>query len=146
MAKPNKRLVDMTTSLMGIDEIYDRHAAGSGIAASSFWILYSLWMYDGVQPCTQRQLCREWSMSPQTINSSLRKMQGQGLVSLETSSTDKREKLVSLTDDGRARARDLIDPLIEAEERAFLSVPEEEREATIRALEAFRCNLKRELS
>lgn len=146
MAKPDKQLVDMTAALMGIDKIYDEHAASSAVSPSCFWILYGVWMYDGVQPCTQRQLCREWSMSPQTINSSLQKMQKEGLVRLESSPNDKREKLVFLTDAGRDRARELIDPLMAAEDRAIFSIPKEDVQTTLRVLDDFRRALKKELS
>ena len=63
--------------------IYHDYAAKNGISDTAFWIMYSVYYYgEGI---TQKNICEEWFYSAQTVNSSLKTMEKNGLIILEPS-------------------------------------------------------------
>lgn len=149
MTETLKQLNAFMRVMMEIDEIYNAHAARSGLSASAFWLFYALLDRERAsasEPYTQRQFCHEWSFSPQTANSCLKKLREEGHVELLPIPGAKREKQICLTEKGRSEAIRLIEPLMEAECRVFAEVPAADREAMSRALVCYRDLLSRELS
>lgn len=74
--------------------IYHDYAAKNGISDTAFWIMYSVYYYgEGI---TQKNICEEWFYSAQTVNSSLKTMEKNGLIILEPSNDNKKEKQIHL--------------------------------------------------
>ena len=100
-----------------------------GMSDSTFIILYTIAeLGDG---CSQKEICEQVSISKQTINSSIRKLEGSGVIRLEKG-TRGRELHILLTEAGKQIIREKIYPIMEAEDRAFTHMPAEDRAEFLR--------------
>ncbi len=106
--------------------LYHNYAKAIGLSDSAFWLLYSL--YEHEAPCTQRDLCQSWFYAPQTINTALKSLEGQGYIQLAFAPGNQKSKRILFTPAGKALVRDKIAPLVRAEERSFDRLSPEERE------------------
>ena len=107
--------------------IYHDYAAKNGISDTAFWIMYSVYYYgEGI---TQKNICEEWFYSAQTVNSSLKTMEKNGLIILEPSKDNKKEKQIHFTKEGLLLAEKIIKPVIEAEKQSFEQLDNMEIEA-----------------
>ncbi|MFR1500732.1 MAG: hypothetical protein ACLSTI_02615, partial [Ruminococcus sp.] len=75
----------------------------------------------------QRALCRSLLDPPQTVNSSLKKLEQQGLVSLQLVAGSRKNKEVSLTEVGEQFAKTTVLPLMAAEQQSFSDLSEREQ-------------------
>ena len=103
-----------------MNEIYHAYAKEQGISDTVLWILYSL--YENNASYIQKELCSEWHYPPQTINSALKALEKQGIISLETIPGNRKNKLVSLTEDGKVLTQKIIARLTDAEQNAILNM------------------------
>lgn len=130
--------------LMGeIDGLYHDAAVALGLSDSAMKVLYTVCCYG--ERCSLRAVCRQSGMSKQTVNSALRKLEGEGTIYLEASGG--RGKDVCLTPAGRELAGRTAVPLMELEDEIFSAWGPEEVEQynrlTQRYLEDFREKSKR---
>lgn len=116
-----------------MEELYRKAAEKIGLSYSAYAIFYGL--YSKKCPATQKELCEEWGINKQTINSSVKKMVSEGLLEVNPSPENSREKLVSFTENGKKFAENRLEKLIEAEQNAFLGFTEEEQEAAVKLSE-----------
>lgn len=105
--------------------LYHNYAKNAGISDAAFWLMYSLYEKGG--PCTQTELCEAWLFAPQTINSALKALEKQGLITLELVPNSKKNKQFFFTEAGEKLVKEKIDPLVQAEEQSFLRLEESER-------------------
>lgn len=105
--------------------IYRRYAAKIGVPESRFQILYSIYVEDG--NVTQSDICDIWGVPLQTINSSLKLMERDGIVKLVGDDGNRRKKHVIFTAEGEKLAEELIEPIIRAENVSFASLTKEEQ-------------------
>lgn len=105
--------------------IYHNYAKSVGLSDAAFWLIYSL--YEHGYPCTQRELCGSWFYAPQTINSALKALEEKGLITLEAAPNNRKNKQVRFTESGDELVREKLVPLVQAEERSFERLDEEER-------------------
>lgn len=109
--------------------LYHNYAKAAGISDAAFWLMYSLYEKGG--PCTQTELCQIWFFTPQTINSALKSLEKQGLITLDFAANSRKNKLFYFTDTGEQLVKEKIIPLVQAEEKSFLRLDEQEREALL---------------
>lgn len=124
-----------------MDEIYHVYAKEQGISDTVFWILYSL--YENNSSYIQKELCSEWHYPPQTVNSALKSLEKQGIISLEAVPGNKKNKLVSLTEHGLALTQRVIARLTDAERNAILSMTADERRTLLSLTEKYTEFLRR---
>lgn len=105
--------------------IYHNYAKSVGLSDAAFWLIYSL--YEHGYPCTQRELCESWFYAPQTINSALKALEEKGIITLEATPNNRKNKQVRFTEIGDELVREKLVPLVQAEERSFERLDEEER-------------------
>lgn len=105
--------------------LYHNYAKSVGLSDTAFWLIYSL--YEHGQPCTQKELCEAWFYAPQTINSALKTLEQQGIITLSLAPNNRKNKQIFLTHAGKALMEEKITPLVLAEERSFSQLSEEER-------------------
>lgn len=105
--------------------LYHDYAKSVGLSDAVFWLLYSL--YENGGPCTQKDLCSSWFYAPQTINSALKKLESQGLITLELAPKSQKNKQILFTETGKSLVQKKIAPLVRAEEQSFERLSEEER-------------------
>lgn len=108
-----------------IDETYHNYAKSCNLSNTSLWILYSVW--ENNKAYTQKELCEVWSYSRQTVNSSLKSLEGQGYIQLLHELDNKKNKQIILTKRGKELAEKIVLPLMEAEKNSFASLSNEER-------------------
>lgn len=124
-----------------MDEIYHVYAKEQGISDTVFWILYSL--YENNSSYIQKELCSEWHYPPQTVNSALKSLEKQGIISLEAVPGNKKNKLVSLTEHGLTLTQRVIARLTDAERNAILSMTADERRTLLSLTEKYTEFLRR---
>ena len=109
--------------------LYHNYAKAVGISDAAFWLMYSLYEKGG--PCTQTELCQIWFFTPQTINSALKSLEKQGLITLDFAPNSRKNKQFFFTEDGKQLVKEKIIPLVQAEEQSFLRLDEQERNALL---------------
>ena len=97
-----------------IDEFYHELAVRQGLSDSALLVLWSL--EELGEGCTQTDICRQFALTKQTVHSSVRKLSGDGLLSLHPGPG--REVRVYPTEAGRALIREKVLPIKRAEESA----------------------------
>ena len=113
------------------DSLYIELARGSGLSVCAYWIMYAIEVEGG--SATQRQVIDRIYYAKQTVNSAVRSLEGKGLVRLTAAEGgDRRSKVMTLTDAGRAFARRHIEPAMQAEARAFRSLGAEKAAQLVR--------------
>lgn len=121
-----------------IDAAYHEAALRLGLSDSAMLILYTV--CNQGERCPLSDIARLSGASKQTINSALRKLEGEGILYLE--SLGGRKKLVCLTQRGKALAEDTVLRLVKLENGIFGSWTEPEQETylelTQRYLTAFK--------
>ena len=119
------------------DAIYHATAVRLGLSDCAFWILYML--HESNEQCKQSDLSGNAFMPPQTINSALKKLEKDGLVTMKRT-PGKMGKSIHLTESGEYFVNENILPIISAEEKACASFSEKEIETF---LDLFRSLVKR---
>ena len=93
-------------------------------------IIWSL--FDFGRPCTQKEICRDWLVNKQTINSAAKKLSEEGIIDIAPSPENLREKLLVFTEKGKFLAMRTAGKLVAAEKNAFSRLSEEEQAESIR--------------
>ncbi len=93
--------------------VYEEWAKAHQLSVNSLLVLSAL--YEGGANCTQKQISQRWLIPKQTINMVLKDFVRKGLVELHPCQEDKRNKLISLTEQGRAYAAEIIGQLRQVE-------------------------------
>ena len=124
-----------------MDEIYHVYAKEQGISDTVFWILYSL--YENNSSYIQKELCSEWHYPPQTVNSALKSLEKQGIISLEAVPGNKKNKRVSLTEHGLTLTQRVVARMTDAERNAILSMTADERRTLLSLTEKYTEFLRR---
>lgn len=106
------------------DKLYRDAARRLGVSDSRFWILYTL--LESRDPITQGDIVDMAFLPPQTVNSALKKMEKEGLLSM-TSTADKRKKRLTLTPEGTFLACQTAGQIFLREKAAMESLREEEQ-------------------
>ena len=107
------------------EDIYRDIDRWAGLSASAFGILYHLMdLGDG---CLQRDICAEAFVSKQTVNSSIRTLERQGLIRLTPGRG--RDMHIHFTEKGRRLAEETILPVMELENAALQAMDPGERQA-----------------
>ena len=109
------------------ESLYHQIALSLGLPDSVLYLLYTI-AEQGDRKNPGR-LYSEWSISKQTSHSAVEWLKKRDLVTLEPDPQDRRGKLVVLTPAGKDYIQTKVAPIMQAEERAFLRLTQEQREA-----------------
>ena len=105
-----------------IDEFYHELAVRQRLSDSALLVLWTL--LELGEGCTQTDICRQFFLTKQTVHSSVRKLERDGLLALRP--REGREVSLSLTGRGRELVRRSVLPVMEAERTAARGLTEEE--------------------
>lgn len=119
------------------------YAQAQGLSDTSFYILYALARHGSAY--SQRTLCSDWSLPPQTVNSALKKMERQGFIELHLRSGSRKNKEICLTPGGRELMKQAVEPFMEAEQNSFSKISPENRGIMLSALHQYLALLKEEM-
>lgn len=127
--KIRRQLREFNAIFKETDAIYSRFAKRSGLSDCAFWLLYSVREADG--NCTQKEICGQWAMNKQTVNSALKVLEKRGFITLVPSETDKRSRYIVLTEQGERFALENIDIIFQLEQLTLQKMTDTERDAMI---------------
>ena len=106
------------------DDLYRNAARLLGCSDCEFWILYTLRVEEA--PVTQSDMCAILGYPKQTVNSALKKLEQEGLLTL-SGGRGRGGRPICLTETGMKLAEQTVDFVIEAEQRALLDLSSEEQ-------------------
>lgn len=109
-----QRYVNQYCALRDIQfSAYELYARGHGLTAKELFVLDLIWFAsDG---CLQSEICERLSATKQTVSAIIKKFWKQGYLSLTESETDRRNKIIRLTDAGKKYISEIIPPAANAE-------------------------------
>lgn len=111
-----------------LDDLYHELAANVGMSDSAFCIMYAIVeMGDG---CLQKDISKQYSLSKQTINSSIQNLKKKGYISLVQGKGQ--DKHIYLTDAGQQIAEEKILPVINMENEVLLDMTPKESQELLR--------------
>ena len=111
------------------NQLYRDVATSFGISESAFSILYAIFLA-GENGISQRDICVQMCIGKQTVNSSIHKLEREGVVELE-SGPGRRGLLAHLTPVGLELAERTIVPMVEAELAALREFDDRELELSL---------------
>lgn len=118
--------------------VYHAIAQSLGLSDSAFAILYTLSLLETPAPLSR--VVQLTGLPKQTVNSALRKLEKDGLLTLETAGM--RKKDLHLTPMGQTLCREEIHPVLELEDDIFATWTQEERELYLRLTQRYLDDLK----
>ena len=124
-----------------VDSLYHQAAVRMGVSDSVSFVLYMLYTSKG--RCPLYDIYQLSGISKQTINSAIRKLEQDELVSLEK--YNGKAKLVCLTEHGRERAERTVAKLFEAERKAFSEWSEEDLRVYITLIQKHYSTLRKQI-
>ena len=110
-------LVDFDRLLNGLDHIYSEFSRACGLSDCAYWMLVDTSTAGG--SIAVSRLTSEWFYSKQTINSAIKTLTARGFATLGLAEGSRKNKVVSLTEEGRRFAERYALPALKAEQRAF---------------------------
>lgn len=111
-----------------LDDLYHDIALKLGLSDSALTIFYAICeLGDG---CLQKDICDQSFCSKQTINSSIRKLEREGILYLQRGKG--KNMHIYLTEQGREFVEKRVGPAIEMESQAFLELTPAERSELLR--------------
>lgn len=119
--------------------LYDEFAKENGILMKTFLVLNVL--FYAKEGLTQKEICKRTFHSKQTVSLIVKNLLQQGYVSLADNPADKRNKIVQMTDAGRAYAEKPVRHITWAEDMAMAMFTPEEQEQLIALSRRFTQNL-----
>lgn len=125
----NSKWEEICKCIKEFDNIYHQIAIYLNLSDSSFWILYDL--YNSKSGRTQKELCDDWYVSKQTINSSIKYLLSNGYIVFKYDEDNKKNKRIHLTDKGYNLAKISIEKVIEIENKSFYNINIKEMDAVI---------------
>lgn len=111
------------------NQLYRDVAASFGISESAFDILYAIFLA-GEKGISQRDICVQMCIGKQTVNSSIHKLEREGVVELK-SGPGRRGLLAHLTPVGLELAERTVVPMVEAELAALREFDDRELELSL---------------
>lgn len=122
-----------------INAVYHEISLKLGLSDSAMIILYTICEY-GTE-CPLQEIRHLSGLSKQTINSSIRKLESEGIVYLE--SLGPKSKKVCLTEQGKLLTEQTAGQILRTENDIFASWPQEDVEKYITLTEAYLLALRR---
>ena len=125
------------------DAIYHAVAAGHGLSDTALWVLYFLHITPG--DCTQQDLIRQCFFSKQTVNTAVFGLVKKGYLTLEMIPGTRNLKRLLLTQAGKTVVAEAVQPMREAEKRAYGALSEAELEQYLAMTEKLTQALRKEM-
>ncbi len=136
------KLLEYNGIIKESDQLYHQVAKAFGLPDCAFWILYSL--REDNTALTQSDICSLMCQPKQTVNSSLKKMEKEGYITL-TKRNEGRGKQINLTGKGIRLAEATVDQVLDIECSALSELEEKERDTFIQLFQKYTDILKRKM-
>lgn len=119
---------------------YELYARKHGLTAKELFVLDIIWF--SPEGCLQSDICERLSATKQTVSAIIRKFYKLGFVSLTEAESDRRNKIVRLTDTGVKYTEKIIPPAAKAEIDAMSELPEKDIAELVRITTLFSEQMK----
>lgn len=103
---------------------YESYARKHGLTAKELFVLDLIWF--APEGCLQSEICERLSATKQTVSAIVKKFLKQGYVRLTESETDRRNKIIRLTSEGKKYVKKIIPPAAKAEINAMAELSGED--------------------
>lgn len=101
-----------------MDDVLESWIGRLGLGYNHFAVLYSLANAENGQ-CTQKQICEEWYLPKQTVFNICKEYREKGWIEFSPSTTDKRERMMGLTEAGKQQADPIYHATLDMMARTF---------------------------
>ncbi len=112
-----------------------------GLTVNELFVLDILWFAEN--GCTQKYICDRLSANKQTVNAIVTRFGNRGLISYSEYDRDRRNKLIVLTESGRAYAESIIPHAADAENLAMADMSIAQAAELVKLTSAFTENMER---
>lgn len=103
---------------------YELYARKYNLTSKELFVLDIIWFAE--DGCLQSEICERLSATKQTVNAIIKKFWKLGYLSLTEVKTNRRNKIVRFTDEGKQYAKEIIPPAANAEIDAMAELTEKE--------------------
>ena len=134
-AGTEKRYQEFISASKEVDDLYHMLALKFNLSDSAMWILCT--MREANRELTQSEIAQEMSMSRQTVNSAIKNLVKQGYLRLEAVSGDRRNKILSFTEEGETFVKRTVDRVLSLEHQVFENLEVEEQEKITQILRKY---------
>lgn len=134
-AGTEKRYQEFISASKEVDDLYHMLALKFNLSDSAMWILCT--MREANRELTQSEIAQEMSMSRQTVNSAIKNLEKQGYLRLEAVSGDRRNKILSFTEEGETFVKRTVDRVLSLEHQVFENLEVEEQEQITQILRKY---------
>lgn len=114
---------------------YSAFAKNMGVDTSELYVVDALW--DESEGLSQRAICEVCDMGKQTISAICKRLAARDVVVARASQADKRERIMTLTDEGREQWRVPVERMRELEVRAAAAISAEEAELFVKVVRLY---------
>ena len=90
-------------------QLYEKWSRKRGITYNTVLALCTL--HNNQEHCTQKMICDQWGLPKQTVNTILKDFENKGYVTFDFLPSDRRNKLILLTDSGKKYASEISSSL-----------------------------------
>lgn len=118
----------INTALSATLDLYRIWAKKHNLNYNTLVILYTL---DDYKTCTQKQICEWWALPKQTVHGILLDFEKKGYITMTANQENKREKLITFTENGEIFASSILEQLHKMEENAMRKLGEAYRNQLI---------------
>ena len=115
--------------------LYSRWAAKNGMGYPEMMVLYGLYAF---KCSSQKEIAEHCGIVKQTVNTVVHDLEKHGLIEMTPSKTDKRSRIISLTDAGLAYAMEKIGPFLIRKSRFVIR---SDLNAFLQPLKRFICSM-----
>lgn len=124
---------------LSISEFFSEYATSFGLTFAAFKVLGIIYKKE---KCTQKDITQLTHLPKQTVNAIINNFNKQGIIEEPfESKTDKRNKVITFTQQGKSYAENILLKVKESVFRALDNLGEEKRNEMIATMELFRKNL-----
>lgn len=124
-----------------LNELYHDISMKLGLSDSESMVMYML--YDTQKPLTQSDIVKATGLSKQTLNSSIRKLEKNGIIILEK--LNEKSKKIVVTDKGQLLIIKKIKPLVDIEDRILDTWEQEDKLKYLELIEKFKEQFEKEV-
>lgn len=128
-----RQLARFNHIMQGIERIYEDYAKSVGLTYMSLTVLQIISYAQ--TPCTQKEICEQSHYNKQIVNSIIKGFSDKGYLAFREVESDRRNKHILLTEDGKAYSDSILAPLWEIEQKAVTVLSEQERDNLLNMLE-----------
>lgn len=124
---------------LNISDFFSEYATSVGLTFAAFKVLGIIYKKKN---CTQKEIIQLTYLPKQTVNVIINNFNKQGIIYKAVEpKNDKRNKVISFTENGQKYAEEIIGKIKKATYRALENIGEEKRNALIESMTLFRENL-----